>query len=147
MDARGMRDVYRPLRAGLFVYECLRLLCLVFFLLVASLEASINGTYSVYISSNALFPLMALFIWLRPEEYENYTTLYIAGKVIALVSFYVWEIFSFREFAKAEDLVRNLILLGGGALVSLADMLSVWGAWMINRKYRRAASPFESGGV
>ena len=139
----GARNIYRPLRAGLFVYECLRLFCLVFFLLVAS----INGTYSVYISSNALFPLMALFIWLRPEEYENYTTLFIAGKIITLVCFYVWEIFSFREFARGEDLAMNLILLVGGALISLADMLSIWGAWIINKKYRRATSLLESGGM
>ena len=141
-----MRDLYQPLRAGLFFYECMRLFCLVFFLLVASHDVSITGTYSVYMSPNALFPLMALFIWLKPEEYANYSTLYIAGKVIALVSFYVWEIFSFREFARSEDLVRNIIILGGSALVSLADMLSIWGAWIIGKEHRRAMST-ESGGL
>ena len=139
-------DVYRPLRAGLFIYECLRVFILVLFLFVASIEASVNGTYSVYMSSNALFPLMALFLWLKPEEYANYSLLYIAGKIIALISFYVWEIFSFREFARGGDLAKNIVLLGGGALLSLADMLSVWGAWVINRKCRRALAP-ENGGV
>ena len=140
------RGVNRPLGAGLFVYECLRLLLLIVFLLVASFEASVNGTYSVYMSSNALFPLMALFMWLRPEEYRNYSTLYIAGKIITLISFYIWEIISFREFVRGEDLAKNMILLGGGALLSLADMLSVWGAWMISKKNRRALAP-ESGGM
>ena len=149
---RGItRDACRPLRAGLFVYECLRVFILVLFLLVASIEASAGGiylgTYSVYMSSNALFALMALFLWLKPEEYINYSLLYIAGKVIALISFYIWEIISFREFARNGDLAKNIVLLGGGALLSLADMLSVWGAWVIKKKYRREMNPFESGGV
>ena len=153
MDANrsATRDAYRPLRAGLFIYECFRIFILVLFLLLASVETSIDGnysgTYSVYMSSNALFPLMALFLWLKPEEYINYSLLYTAGKIIALISFYVWEIFSFREFAINGDLTKSLVLLGGGALLSLADMLSVWGAWVINKKYRREMSPFESGGV
>ena len=139
-------DVCRPLAAGLFLYECLRLLLLVFFLLTASPEGSVNGIYPVYMSSNALFPLMALFIWLKPEEYKSYVTLYIAGKIIALVSFYAWEIFSFREFLKAENLARNMFLFGGGVLLSLADILSVWGARTINKKLK-GAEALESGGM
>jgi hypothetical protein len=138
--------ICRPLGAGLFFYECLRLLLLVFFLLAASPEGSVNGFYPVYMSSNALFPLMALFIWLKPEEYKSYVTLYIAGKIIALISFYAWEIFSFREFLRAENLARNMLLFGGGALLSLADILSVWGAWTISKKHKMAEA-LESGGV
>ena len=134
-------DGYKPLGAGIFVYECLRLLVLVVFLLIASLEASFNGAYSVYMSSNALFPLMALFIWLKPQEYGNYLSLYVAGKIIALISFYVWEIMSFRGFVRGEDPVKNIIFLGGGALVSLSDIIAIWGAWAFNKKNRRALAP------
>jgi hypothetical protein len=139
-------DVHRPLGAGLFIYECLRLLILVFFLLFASLESAISGSYTVYMSSNALFPLMALFIWLRPDEYSNYSALYIAGKLVFLVSFYSWEIFTLRDFVRDENFMKNIVLLGGGALISLADMLSIWGAWAINKKYRGAPVP-ENGGA
>jgi len=138
--------MHRPLRAGLFIYECLRLLILVFFLLFSSLESAISGSYTVYMSSNALFPLMALFIWLRPDEYINYSSLYIAGKLVFLVSFYLWEIFNLRDFVRDENFTRNIVLLGGGALISLADMLSVWGAWVISKKYRGAPVP-ENGGA
>jgi hypothetical protein len=89
---------------------------------------------------------MALFIWLRPDEYRNYITLYMAGKIVSLVSFYSWEVFTLRVINRDENFVNNVILLGGGALISLADMLSIWGAWAINKKYRRAAAP-ESGGA
>jgi len=139
-------DVHRPLGAGLFIYECLRLLMLVVFLLFASLESAISGSYTVYMSSNALFPLMAMFIWLRPDEYSNYSTLYIAGKLVFLVSFYSWEIFTLRDFIRDENFMKNIVFLGGGALISLADMLSVWGAWAINKRYRGMPVP-ENGGA
>jgi len=144
-------DVYKPLRAGLFFYECLRLLALVFFLLLAAFENALGAPYAVYMSSNALFPLMALFIWLRPGEYKNYITLYIAGKIVSLVSFYSWEIFTLRDINRFENLANNIVLFSGGALIGLADMLSVWGAWTIGKKYRlrtedRAMAP-ESGGA
>ena len=153
-----------PLRAGLFYYECLRLLALVVFLFVTLSGSAAFSPYLVYLSANALFPLMALFIWLRPEEYRNYLTLYMAGKVISSVSFYVWEFFTFRwggrafgsgggaeEFALMEDAVKSVILLGGSLFVSLADILSVWGAWTLKNKFRQAAAPRcygpESGGT
>ena len=147
-------DVYRPLRSGLFLYECLRLLVLVFFLLLApqegALGGALSGSFTVYMSSNALFPLMALFIWLKPDEYKNYITLYMAGKFVFLISFYSWEFFTLSGFIRDENFLKNIVLLGGGALISLADMLSVWGAWAINKsigkKYRGTPAP-ESGGA
>ena len=155
-------EAHKPFAAGLFFYECIRLLMLAIFLLVAATEASFSGIYSVYMSSNALFPLMALFIWLRPKEHRNFTTLYTAGKIIALISFYAWEIFSFRrgissglvsrfgavyqDFFLPENLAKNIILFGGGALLSLLDILSIWGVYLFNKKYNRELAP-ESGGV
>ena len=160
-------NVYGPLRAGLFFYEIFRLLLLVVFLFIVSLEGGFSAEnsfamgslhtmesaasgaffpYLVYLSANALFPLMALFVWLRPGEYRNYLTLYIAGKIIGAVSFFAWEIFSYREFPGFGNMARSLILLGGCALINLADILSVGGAWMIKNKFRRVLAR-ESGGV
>jgi len=139
-------DVYKPLGAGLFFYECLRLLMLVFFMLLAASENASGGSYAVYMSSNALFPLMALFIWLRPDEYRNYITLYMAGKIVSLVSFYSWEIFTLGDINRGDNLANNFVFFSGGALIGLADMLSVWGAWALNKKYRGAPAP-ESGGA
>ncbi|MCL2319010.1 MAG: hypothetical protein FWC45_02915 [Treponema sp.] len=140
-------DVLRPLRGALFFYEVFRLLLLVVFLFMAPLGVSESGTffpYLVYLSANALFPLMALFVWLRIEEYKNYLPLYLAGKIIGVVSFYAWEFFSPRDFPGAENVVISMVLLGGSAFISLADILSVWGAWVLNNKCR--PKPAESGG-
>ena len=110
--------------------------------------------YLVYLSANALFPLMALFVLLRPREYQNYLTLYMAGKIIGVVSFYTWQFFSSREFPGAENIAKSITLLGGSVFVSLADTLSVGGAWMLKNKYRQApvrsqepSGLTESGGV
>ena len=142
-------DVTKPLAAVLFIYECFRLFLLVTFLFIASSMGSITSEsgaffpFIVYISSSALFPLMALFVWLRPQEYRNYVTLYMAGKIITVVSFYAWAIFSPRELPGAEYLARSITLFGGSILINLADILSIWGAWALKNKYRKA----ESGGI
>jgi hypothetical protein len=70
----------------------------------------------------------------------------MAGKIVSLVSFYSWEIFTLRDLNRDENFIKNIVLFGGGALIGLADILSVWGAWAINRKYRQAPTP-ESGGA
>ena len=136
----------------LFLYECIRLLLLVIFLFIAPLQSGFPGEgfpqgnyaggaffpYLVYLSANALFPLMVLFVWLRPQEYRNYLTLYMAGKIIGVVSFYAWEVFSSREYPGVENVVKSMVLLGGSVFISLADILSVGGAWMLRNKFRRA---------
>ena len=143
-------DVYRPLRAALFFYEAFSVLLLAVFLFIEpSLQSFVNGTifpYLVYLSANALFPLMALFVWLRPEEYRSYLTLYAAGKIIAVVLFYLWEIFTVRQVLAAEDLVKNMILLGGSALLSFMDILSVWGAVTLKNKFRQALDSIQTVG-
>ena len=134
-------DALRPLRAALFIYECFRILLLVVLIFLATLESP----HLVYLSANALFPLMALFVWLRPEEYRNYLSLYMTGKIIAAVSFYAWGFLTVREYYGLENFARSLTLFGGSVLISLADILSVGGAWMLKNKYRQAYR--ESGGV
>ena len=139
---------FRPLGAVLFFYECIRLLLLVVFLLLAPQEGSVIAILPVYLSSNALFPLMALFLWLRPEEYRSYFALYMAGKIITLASFYVWVAFSSRELSWLENAAWAMLILGGSVFISLADIISVWCAWVIKSKFSRTPGDLkESGGV
>jgi len=145
-------DVLRPLRVSLFFYEVLRLLVLVIFMVLVPMESRYQGgafhfPYVIYLSSNALFPLMALFIWLKPEEHLNYLPLYMAGKVIGGVSFYIWELFSARQFLGIENAAMGVILIGGTAFLSLADIFSIWGAWIIKNRFRKLLETVpESGG-
>ena len=137
--------IYRSLAVALFFFECLRLLALVVFLLLTPPEG-LAGVLSVYLSSNALFPLIALFVWLKPEENRNYLALYMAGKVIALVSFYAWLIFSARQFTGLGNTAWSAFILGGCFFLCLADILSIWGAWMIKNRFRPAEPLAASGG-
>jgi len=124
-------------------------LLLVLFFIITLLGASSAGgasfPYLVYLSANALFPLMTLFLWLRLEEYRNYLPLYIAGKIITVVSFYAWEFLSSHELSETDYLVRTMVLLGGSVFISLADILSGWGAWTLKNKVLR--NSLENGGV
>ena len=128
-------NVFRPLTAVLFFYEVFRILFLAILLLIPLQENSVNGILPVYISSNALFPLMALFVWLKPEEHRNYLPLYIAGKLIVLVSFFAWQAFSSRELMWSENAIRSVLILGGYILLNLVDIFTVWGAWTMKNKY------------
>ena len=137
-------DAYRPQRAVLFLYECVRLLLLVIMVFLA-LPTSGGGAlfpYASYLSPNALFLLVALFVWLRPGVYRNFLSLYMAGKIISVVLFFTWEFLTDRQFSIDENIAVSRILLIGGALLSMADILSIWGAWFLNNRYRES-----SGGI
>jgi hypothetical protein len=84
--------------------------------------------YLVYTVPNALFPLMALFVWINIERYRPYISLYTAGKIIAVVSFLAWFILSFGVFRDFVPTGRtDQILLGGAFLLLAGDMLSIAG--------------------
>ena len=143
-------DVYKPFRAILFSFDLLRLLLLAAsFALFSSIQTVIQGIffpYLVYLSSNALFPMITLFLFLKPGEYRNYFPLYIAGKTMAVVLFYVWAAFSLPTAAgfMGENFFQGLILLGGAFFLSLGDGLSIFGVYHLNKKLLRSEIP-ESG--
>jgi len=147
----------KPIAALLFFYECIRLLLLLAMLCIMLLPSGFwaqlglllpNNSFSgsgaffpmiVYSSSNALFLLMALFMWRGTEEYTgSYIQLYIAGKVIAVVSFCAWMLLTRRADTGAEHGIISIVVVGISAIINVADMLSVLGAWILNNKYRKA---------
>ena len=141
-------DAYRPLGAALFFYECLRLLLLFAFILMIPPGASLNGfffPYTVFMSPNALFPLIALFVWLRPEKYCNYLSLYMAGKIISVVLFFIWVIINPRQASGIGNNFILIVLIGGSVLIIMMDHLSILGAWKLTKNYRKPTET-ENGG-
>lgn len=138
-------DILKPLRAVFFFYEILRLLTLaVFFAVFSPLEGAVKGgvfPYLVYITPNALFPLMTLFMWLRPADYRNYLPLYMAGKVIAAAAFYGWGIFALRapalERLGMANWAETIVLLGGSFVLNLFDIFSILGSWILSKKINK----------
>jgi hypothetical protein len=138
-------DVYRPLRISLFLYELLRLLTLaVLFAVFSPLEGAVKSgvfPYLVYAAPNALFPLMTLFMWLRPKAYRSYLSLYTAGKIIAVAAFYGWGFFALRspgaENLRTANLMELLILFGSSFVLNLCDILSIFAGWFLARKIKK----------
>jgi membrane-bound metal-dependent hydrolase YbcI (DUF457 family) len=80
-------------KPGLFLYECLRIPLLAAVLILRSERNDILISL-VYAAPSALFPLMALFIWLDSERYRAYLPLFAAGKCIGISTILGWSIVS-----------------------------------------------------
>ena len=139
-------DFYKPVRIIIFSYDLIRLLFLAgVFAFSPGVQPSAGlFPYLVYLSSNALFPLIGFLIFLRPVEHRNYLPLYMAGKTIAVVLFYIWAVFTIpfqTGFMTRETYIEGMVLLGGTFFISLGDALSVFGTWIINKNFSRMENP------
>jgi hypothetical protein len=136
---------YRLLRGGIFVYELLRLIVMleVVVLFALPLDGS-EGAVSpllAYMAPNALFPVMALFFWLRPREHRPYIFLYISGKIVGIMANLGWLAFSYGNNAlntMAQGDFRSRLFLGSAFAMLLFDGFSVLGGFLLNRGHARA---------
>ncbi|MCL2833506.1 MAG: hypothetical protein FWD78_10090 [Treponema sp.] len=141
-------EINKPLRIVLFIYDTLRLLFLaVAFSLFPTVQAAM-GTgifpYMVYLSSNTLFPMICLFLMIKPAQYRNYLPLYMTGKTIAVIIFLMWAAFSLAyEISLINIDINNyfeiMALLGGVFIIGLADAISIFGIFLMNKKPPEAA--------
>jgi hypothetical protein len=105
----------------------------------------------VYAVPNALFPLIALFLWRQVSRYAVYVPLYISGKCIALASIAGYWIFS-RQNIFAALYLKNpgaLAALGGLLFLLAGDLFSVAGGLALARKLpapERAELPVKTDG-
>jgi len=117
--------IIRLFRPGLFVYECVRILLLAFTLVFILPETS-AVPWLAFTASGALFPLMALFMWLDVDRYKNYLPLYIAGKCIGIFSMLGWTVVS-RHLTMIQDFYGVYVLVDlvflSGDLFALAAVL------------------------
>jgi len=116
--------IIRIIKPALFIYEFIRILILAAALVINSDRSDIFGQI-VYTAPNALFPLMALFIWLNQERYGAYLPLFLAGKCIVISTSLIFSIIS-----------GQTILIGSfidfGFLLSF-DFLSIAAIFWINK--------------
>ena len=105
--------------------------------------------YLAYLSSNALFPVMTFLVLLKTRENINLLPVYMVGKVIAVVLFYVWAFLSFpytMEFMGRNQFLEAMILLGSAFFISIGDALSVLGAWTLQKKISRSSTEHGTNG-
>lgn len=129
-------EIYRPLRAGICVYECAR-----FFFLIGALLALRPGgetlfPWLAYAAPGSLFPLIALFWWLDFSRYGGYGPLYAAGKSICFFSAVMWCIFSQKDIINAVLFGNTSLFVAPGVLLFIlpGDLLSVAAAIVIIKK-------------
>jgi hypothetical protein len=143
-------EIFRPLRAALFIYECLRLLVLI---RVFSVLRPGGGEFPwlVYAAPNVLFPLMTLFLWRFFSRCGAYAPLYTAGKSVALVSIAAFCVFSWQSVFTGFFLRDPgvFLILGSLAFLLVGDLLSVAGGAVLAGKVRKVeeADRSETAGV
>jgi hypothetical protein len=140
-------DVYRPLRGGLFIYEVARL-CLLAGVMGGAAPGGEEALFPVLATgaANALFLLMALFIWLDLGRYKAYIPLYTAGKALTVIAALGWCFFS-RQKIFAAVLANTpgvLVMLGSLLCTTLGDILSVCGGAVLLVRLNREEETYPS---
>jgi hypothetical protein len=118
----------RIIKPGLFVYECVRIILLAFTLLY--LQQGLDFfPWLAFIAPGALFPLMALFLWLDVNHYRAYIPLFIAGKCISIFVLLCWSVITiYRTIiggAIGYYIMTEAIFLSGD-LIALAAILFIY---------------------
>ena len=111
----------------LFIYESIRVLILAAFVFFQPVDPS-GFPRLVFAVSGALFPIMALFIWLDISRYRAYLPLFAAGKCIGLFSLLVWSFVS-RNITMTEGVpgivIAERALLSGDLFAMAAVLLII----------------------
>jgi hypothetical protein len=142
---------YRPLRFVFFIYDFVRLVVMTSLLMgfVQLTESQDGGVfpYVFYAVPNGLFPLMSFFLWVDPGAYRPFIPLYMAGKVLAVVSGLMWIIFSLPRISGAffETGQSTFIVAGTALLLSAGDAFSALGGAVLRKHSPDAAPPREQG--
>jgi hypothetical protein len=125
-------NVHRPLRAVLFVYELIRLVIVIGVVVLFISPGGMIFPYLPFAAANALFPLITLFVCIRPERYRSYIFLYAAGKAVLIAASGGWIGFSFsliRESPRGEPALFFEALV----VFIAADALALLGGLSLNR--------------
>jgi len=121
-------NIIRFLKPFVFVLECVKLMVIA---LVIIIQGNVPGLFIKILlaSPGALFPLMALFIWLDTCRYKEYLPLFMAGKCIGIFLLLGWfivfsqvtiigRIFKLAVYAEGLIFCGDLISLGAVFLIS-----------------------------
>jgi hypothetical protein len=130
----------RILKPALFIYECTRT-----FVLVCIFASLFYGTDAVsclaFAAPGAIFPIMALFIWIDTTGFKVYIPLYTAGKCIGLFSLAIWFAVSWVGMIRDGFPFFNK---AGEILFLLGDLLALAAILIILRNMRKSLNKQET---
>jgi len=124
----------RPLRFVLFALELPRLafmlkaLSSLGDLAMAGSSTDILFPFAIVAASTqALFPLLALFSWLDPRRYAAYPLVYAAGKAVSLSTGIAWLISGFATLTAVLGVgdIPVLLIMAASAAILLFDAVSL----------------------
>ena len=118
--------IIRLLRPGLFLYEVVRVLILAVYTLMEPADSTGFPRF-VFTVSGAVFPLMALFIWIDIDRYRAYLPLFTAGKCINFFSLFVWCVL--RSLTAAQGSYQA----GVEWILLFGDLFAMTGILIINK--------------
>jgi uncharacterized membrane protein len=87
----------------LLIFECINFVFAAGIMVFRSI-GQLGYPQITFLASTALFPLMALFLWLDGDRYKVYMPLFAAGKCIGVFSILCWSVFS-RQVKTIEVLI------------------------------------------
>jgi hypothetical protein len=126
-------NIVRFLKPAVFLIECIKLMCISTVLMMQSGEPGLLIKL-ILAAPGALFPIMALFIWLDTDRYKEYLPLFMTGKCIGIFLLLVWFIASQQATMIGKvlgvDVYAELILLVG-------DLLSLGSVFLIDKSVRK----------
>jgi len=123
-------NITRFLKPIVFTLECIKLLIIA---LIIMIQGNVPGLFIKILlaAPGALFPLMALFIWLDTIRYKEYIPLFSAGKCIGIFLLLGWFII-FRQVTMIGSIFGLAVYAEGILLFS--DLLSLGAVFLINRE-------------
>ena len=123
------RKNFRLVPAVVFIYDSSRLLFLialsVIFLNPEFEFKIINLPMMMFMAPNALFPLMAFFLFVHFQESRVFIPLYIIGKALCLLCVIIWMFFTLRQISDIREIRWALFLCA-------ADLATILGTVMLN---------------
>ena len=95
------------------------------FVLVFLMPEASGIPWMVFSASAAMFPFMALFLWLDVYRYKTYLPLFIAGKCIGIFSLLVWTVVTGRFTKYFYDIyvIIDPVFISGDLLALAAVLL------------------------
>jgi len=121
-------EEFRLHRTVLCVYECVRLAYVIGAFALLQPEGAASFPWLALVTPGALFALMALFWRLNMARYRSYGPLFLAGKVLGIITTMFWIFFvkssMIRELMMSD--VALFLVPGIVFFLVIGDVLSVW---------------------
>jgi len=126
-------NIVRFIKPAVFLFECIKLMVISAILIIQG-DVSELLIKIILVAPGALFPLMALFIWLDTDRYKEYLPLYSAGKCIGIFLLLGWFIAS-RQVTMIGKILKAPIY--AEAILLCGDSLSLGAVLLISRNVKK----------